>query len=248
MPPYFVLSENYNAQARQVKTDPFRIGVRTVKLHRLEKRLAGCLKRRPLESGRRAASQRWTLPAVYAPRVLDTPALPSPICNPLLCLAHAFLTLAAHSVMDRNDAPAFGTGVLLFLLLHEPLQPVLAHRLAVLREAHSIPFVVAFFKAFYQLAGVVWARKAIGQPFAPDSIFYLAFAAVLRFAHVAVQAAGTRLFVIAVLIADQTVHAAGGKQRCIRHFFWHFHGAFSLSVCGFFHSSIVLRTCKQAAF
>ena len=54
--------------------------------------------------------------------------------------------------------------------------------------------------------------KRQGQPFALDTIFYLAFAAVFRFAHVAVQATGTRLFMITMLITDQTVYA----EMCIR--------------------------------
>ena len=42
-----------------------------------------------------------------------------------------------------------------------------------------------------------------------------AFGTVFRFAHIAVQATGTRLFMITMLIADQTVHAAGGKHSRI---------------------------------
>ena len=70
---------------------------------------------------------------------------------------------------------------------------MLANKLTIRHEARLIPFVVAFFKVFYQLARVIGTFKTIGQPFALDTIFYLAFAAVFRFAHVAVQATGTRL-------------------------------------------------------
>jgi hypothetical protein len=131
-----------------------------------------------------------------------------------------------------------------FLLFHEPFQTVLTNKLAVLHKARLIPFVVTFFKVFNQLARIIGTFKTIGQPFALDTIFYLAFAAVFRFAHVAVQATGTRLFMITMLIADQTVHAAGGKHSRIHFFCWHFHGSPSLSAYGFFHSTTIPRAWK----
>ena len=88
--------------------------------------------------------------------------------------------------MYRNDTPAFGASIFLFLLFHEPFQTVLANKLTIRHEARLIPFVVAFFKVFYQLARVVGTLKTIGQSFALDTIFYLAFTAVLRLSYVTV--------------------------------------------------------------
>ena len=146
--------------------------------------------------------------------------------------------------MDRNDTAAFGTSIFPFLLLHEPFQTVLTNKLTILHKARLIPFVVAFFKVFYQLAGIIGTFKTIGQPFALDAIFYLALTAVFRFAHVAVQATGTRLFFLSMLIANQTVHAAGGKHSRINFFCWHFHGSPSLPAYGFFHSTTNPRAWK----
>ena len=106
--------------------------------------------------------------------------------RPRLGLFHAFLALAALSVMDRKNTPAFWAGIFLFLLFHEPFQTVLTHKLAILHKARLIPFVVAFFKVFYQLAGVIGTLKTIRQPFTLDTILYPAFAAVFRFAHITV--------------------------------------------------------------
>lgn len=110
------------------------------------------------------------------------------LCVPpiLIYLFHTFLTLAARSVMDRNDTAAFGTSIFPFLLLYEPFQTVLTNKLTILQEARLIPFVVAFFKVFYQLARVVGTLKTIGQSFALDTIFYLAFTAVLRLSYITV--------------------------------------------------------------
>ena len=63
---------------------------------------------------------------------------------------------------------------------------MLANKLTILHEARLIPFVVAFFKVFYQLARVVGTLKTIGQPFALDTNLYLAFTAVLRLSYIAV--------------------------------------------------------------
>jgi len=63
---------------------------------------------------------------------------------------------------------------------------VLANKLTIRHEARMIPFVVAFFKVFYQLARVVGTLKTIGQSFALDTIFYLAFTAVLRLSYITV--------------------------------------------------------------
>jgi len=60
------------------------------------------------------------------------------------------------------------------------------NKLAILHKACLIPFVVAFFKVFYQLAWIVETLKTIGQPFPLDTIFYLAFAAMFRLSHIAV--------------------------------------------------------------
>ena len=96
---------------------------------------------------------------------------------------------------------------------------MLANKLTIRHEARLIPFVVAFFKVFYQLAWIVETLKTIGQPFILETILYLAFAAVFRFAHIAVQATGTRLFMITMLIANHAVHAAGSKHGRINFFF-----------------------------
>lgn len=100
---------------------------------------------------------------------------------------------------------------------------MLTDKPAILHQACLIPFAVAFFKVFYQLAGISGTLKAMGQPLALDTIFYLALAAVFRLAYVAVQAAGTRLFIITMLIADQTVHAARGKHKGVNILCRHFH-------------------------
>ena len=88
--------------------------------------------------------------------------------------------------MDRNDTPAFWASIFLFLLFHEPFQTVLTNKLAILHKACLIPFIVAFFKFFYQLAWIVGTFKTIGQPFPLDTIFYLTFAAMFRLSHIAV--------------------------------------------------------------
>lgn len=54
----------------------------------------------------------------------------------------------------------------------------------------------------------------------------------------------TTIFMITMLIADQTVHAAGGKHSRIHFFCWHFHGSPSLSAYRFFHSTTIPRAWK----
>ena len=63
---------------------------------------------------------------------------------------------------------------------------MLAHIFTILHKACPVSFVVAFFKVFYQLARVVGTLKTIGQSFALDTIFYLAFTAVLRLSYITV--------------------------------------------------------------
>ena len=139
--------------------------------------------------------------------------------------------------MDGNDTSAFGTAIGLFLRFQKQLQAVLTNKLAVFHKARPIPSVIAFFKAFYPHTGVIGAFKTVSKPFYHNAFFYRAFTAVFRLAHIAVQAAGTRLFVITVPIADQTVHSAGSKQIRINIFFWHLHCA---------HSPVCVRSlCLQ---
>ena len=105
----------------------------------------------------------------------------------LRSVSQAFLALAAHSVMDRNDPPALGASIFPFLLFHELFQTVFANKSAVFHKARLIPFVVALFKVFYQLAGIIKAFKTVAQPFPHDTILYAAFTAMLRLAHIAVE-------------------------------------------------------------
>ena len=57
---------------------------------------------------------------------------------------------------------------------------------AVCHEACLIPLVIAFFKVFYLFTWIFGTFKAIGQFFAPDTIFYFAFAAMLRFPFITI--------------------------------------------------------------
>lgn len=106
---------------------------------------------------------------------------------------------------------------------------MLPDKLAIFHKACLIPFVVAFFEIFYQLTWIVGTLKAIRQSFVFDTIFYLAFAAMFWFSNIAVQATGTRLFVIAMLIANNTIHSTRSKHNGINIFLRHFHSLLPLS-------------------
>lgn len=136
---------------------------------------------------------------------------------------HFFLTRAACSVVEGNDTPALGTSIFFFLLFHETLQAMRLNKTAICCKARLIPLVIAFFKAFHQTAWIFEAFKAVGKGFFSDTVFYFAFAAMLRLSFIAVQAPGTWLFMIAVPIAYLAIHSAGGKHIRINFFSWHFH-------------------------
>lgn len=111
--------------------------------------------------------------------------------------------------MYRNNAAAFRTGVLRFLFCHKHFQAIFLNTFAVCHKACLISFVIAFFKIFYQLAGIIETLKAISQSLTPDTIFYFAFAAVFRFSLITAQAARSCFFMIAMLITDLAVHSTG---------------------------------------
>lgn len=104
---------------------------------------------------------------------------------------------------------------------------MLPDKLAIFYKACLIPFVVAFFKIFYQLTWIVGTLKAIRQSFVFDTIFYLAFAAMFRLSFIAIQAPSTWLFMIAMLVTNFAIHSARGKHYGINIFCWHFHNSLS---------------------
>lgn len=156
---------------------------------------------------------------------------------------HFRLAFAAFLIVNRNDATTFTACIPLLLTLHEYLQSMLPHKFAVVHEARLISFVIALFKSLYQLTGVIDTFKAIGGSFFPDAIPDFAFAAMLRLSKIAVQATGTRFFVITMLVANHAVHAAGSEHILI-HVFRHFHKRVS-SAFGFFDAFIATITLLQ---
>ena len=86
-----------------------------------------------------------------------------------------------------------------------------------------IPLVIALFKVFNSFARIFGTFKAISQSIFLDTVLYFTFSAMLRLSFIAVQATGTGLFMVTVLVANFTIHSARGQHTCINVFFRHFH-------------------------
>lgn len=139
--------------------------------------------------------------------------------------------------MNGNNTAAFRTSIFLLLLFHETIQAILLNKPTVFYKACLIPLVIALFEIFNQPAWIFGTIKAIGQRFFFDTVLDFAFTAMLRFPLIAVQTAGTRLSVVTMLIADLTIHSAGGKHTCINMFIRHFHQFLPHSFNSDFHSA-----------
>lgn len=63
---------------------------------------------------------------------------------------------------------------------------MLMDNFAVCHEACLIPLVIAFFKIFYLFTWIFGTFKAIGQFFAPDTIFYFALTAMFWFSLITI--------------------------------------------------------------
>jgi len=114
--------------------------------------------------------------------------------------------------MDGNDTAAFQTSILFLLDFHKQLYPMFFDKLAVIYETCLISLVIALLKVFYELTREIRAFKTVGQFSVFYAIFYFAFTAMFWFPFVTFQAAGTRFFVVAMLITYFTIHSTGGKH------------------------------------
>lgn len=84
--------------------------------------------------------------------------------------------------------------------------------MAIFYQACLIPFIIASFKTFNQLAWIFVTVETVGQRFFFDTVFYFTFSTMLRFSFVTVQTTGTRFFMAAMLIADFAIHPAWSKH------------------------------------
>lgn len=103
-------------------------------------------------------------------------------------------------------------------------------KLTISHKACLVSLVIAFFKILYQFTWIVKTLEAIGQSFVFDAVFYLAFAAMCRLSFIAVQTAGTWIFMITMLITHLTIHSARGEHDSINIFCWHFHRLLPLPI------------------
>jgi hypothetical protein len=133
------------------------------------------------------------------------------------------MALTAFPVMNRDNAAAYGTDIFFLLLLHKPLQPIPAYKLTVLHQTYLIPLLITLFKILDQPAGMLRTFITIYQPLVPGTVLNPALTAVFRFPFITVLAATARLFMITMLITDQTIHPAGGKQHRVNLPFRHLH-------------------------
>lgn len=127
--------------------------------------------------------------------------------------AHSFLrlppALAAFPVMQGYDSTACRTGKRFLLLFHKRGQAQSAYRSAVFHQAGAITDTIAPVQRIQPFAWKLPAFMTVGMAFSLCAGLDSAPAAMLRFVPVPLHAALTGLFMITMLIANQTVHAAG---------------------------------------
>lgn len=111
------------------------------------------------------------------------------------------LAIAAFSIVNGNDTPAFRTGIFDFLLFHKMIQTMCLHKAAIFNKACLIPFVIAFFKIHNPLAWEFGTFKTVGYRFFFDTILCFTFATMLRLSIITIQTASTRLLAITMFDA-----------------------------------------------
>lgn len=132
------------------------------------------------------------------------------------------LAFTALCIMDRNDSSAFRAGIFLCLLCQKFSHSLFFYCLAIFHQAGMVADIITFFKPLYLFTWIFKTLKAICNLPLCRTILYPAFPTMLRFSPVTYQTACTRLFMITMLIANQTVHPTGGKHDRL-YLFWHLH-------------------------
>lgn len=118
---------------------------------------------------------------------------------------------SAHTVMQRNNAAAHGTGIFLPFILQKDGKPACENGAAVGQKTGVVARTIAFFQTVQAPAGERGAFKAIAQALFTAAVPDGTGTSVTRLAFVPVQASctGTHAFANGtVLIAYHAVHAA----------------------------------------